>query len=79
MTIDKNPYLHFEDITPSERKTRIVGVYSTSSGDLLGLIRWFGRWRQYCFYPCEATIWNPTCLDSVNLEIRAMMEERRKR
>lgn len=43
------------------------GASSGSSvGDLLGEVRWFGRWRQYAFFPVSDTVWNSDCLDEVN-------------
>lgn len=71
-------YLRFEDETPTGRKTKIIAVYSQRAGDLLGRISWFGRWRQYAFFPEAGTIWNPDCLRSVNERIGALMAERRE-
>lgn len=70
-------YLTFVDVTPEGRKTAIVDVRSTRSGINLGQIRWFGRWRQYAFYPDDETIWNPDCLEAVNARIRKLMAARR--
>ena len=28
---------------------------------LLGLIKWNGAWRQYCFYPENNAFWSSTC------------------
>lgn len=71
-------YLLFEDVPINEgRKTRIVGVYSKRHGDLLGFLRWYGAWRQYCFFPERTTIWNPECLNTINAKIAELMAERR--
>ena len=72
-------YLTFRDETPEGRKTSVVGVYSTLHGDLLGQIKWFGRWRQYAFFPGAGTAWNPDCLRDINGRIGALMAERRTR
>jgi hypothetical protein len=37
----------------------------------LGQIRWYGRWRQYAFFPCSGTAWNKGCL----AEVRRFLEE----
>lgn len=68
-------YLRFLETKPDDRKTKIVFVHSTQSGALLGEIRWFGRWRQYAFYPHALTIWNPDCLDAVSERIRILNVE----
>lgn len=58
-----NAYLIFRPRPQQKgRKTDIVGVFSQSSGALLGTIRWFGRWRQYTFQPAPVTTFNPECL-----------------
>jgi hypothetical protein len=70
-------HLRFKS-TPSESgKTAIVDIYSVASGDKLGQIRWFGRWRQYCFYPENLTIWNTGCMESVVGYIDLLMHGRR--
>lgn len=42
-------------------KTSVWGVY-TKRGDELGQIRWFGRWRQYVFFPANSTVYSAGCL-----------------
>lgn len=43
-------------------KTEIYGVFSALHGDRLGTVKWYGRWRQYVFFPEHDTIWNRDCL-----------------
>lgn len=45
-------------------KTKIFTVMS-SSGDYLGTIKWFGRWRKYCFFPGRDTIFDDKCLAEI--------------
>ena len=45
-------------------KTSIWNV-SSKDGIFLGQIRWFGRWRQYTFWPDDNTVWNKECLNEV--------------
>jgi len=59
-------------------KTKTHGVYSTLHGDKLGTVKWFGRWRQYAFFPEPGTIWNRDCLREVADFIEAGMLSRRK-
>lgn len=44
------------------KKTHVWDILARRDGFLLGQVRWFGRWRQYTFYPSNATIFNPDCL-----------------
>ena len=54
-------FLIFERIAGSA-KTETWSVKSAQSGDLLGMVRWFGRWRQYAFFPTAGAAFNPECL-----------------
>ena len=54
-------------------------ITSKSSGDTLGSIRWYGPWRQYCFFPTEGTLFNSGCMESlVEFLKEANVEQRSK-
>jgi len=59
-------------------KTEVHDVLSKSSGAILGHIKWYGPWRQYCFWPCPQTIFNPDCLNHINGFIAELMAERKR-
>jgi hypothetical protein len=59
------------------RKTRVIEIISKRSNDVLGVIRWYGAWRQYAFFPSDLSIWNSGCLADVQEAIHLLMEERR--
>ncbi len=40
-------------------------------GSSLGEVKWYGSWRQYCFFPESDTVWNATCLK----DIQAFLDE----
>lgn len=69
-------YLTFRlsSLSPS-KKTEVVDVVSKSSGDVLGQIRWWGPWRCYTLQPEPNTIWNVGCLEQINEQIGAMMDD----
>lgn len=72
-------YIFFERHPELEKgKTQLWAVVSSRSGYVLGWVKWFGRWRQYAFFPEFNTIWNPTCLRLVNSHIGTLMAERKK-
>jgi hypothetical protein len=73
-----NQYLRFEEFRSPSGKTLTVHVMSASRGEPLGSIGWYGPWRQYTFRPCSQTIWNTSCLDTIQAYIAALMEERRR-
>jgi hypothetical protein len=73
-----NKYLEFREKVVQGRKTPIIQIYSKNHGDLLGEIKWFGRWRQYTFFPCSDTIWNVDCLNTMNAKIIELIGYRKR-
>jgi hypothetical protein len=59
-------------------KTQKWHVYSKNQNSFLGYIKWFGRWRQYAFFPAVETVWNPECLGGICDFIRGLMDDRKK-
>jgi len=57
-------YLEFLKVAMLPR-TNVYSVISKRSGFNLGQIKWYGAWRQYCFFPCGETIWNKDCLADI--------------
>ena len=70
-------YLEFDRIGWTG-KTDVWDVLSKSDGFVLGQIKWFGRWRQYCFYPSPDTIFNPECMNDISNLIKELMARRGK-
>jgi hypothetical protein len=63
LLVDVSEYLSIVVLAPEGTKKTGVGlVRSRSTGHELGQIRWFGQWRQYCFWPAPETIFNDGCL-----------------
>ena len=64
-------YLEFQFLE-KKPKTKVIGVYSKRSGDRLGIIKWYGAWRQYAFYPEYETLFNTECLNDIIIYIRGL-------
>ena len=69
-------YLEFDEVGWTG-KTEIWNVLSKSSGYILGQIKWYGPWRQYCFFPSPQTTFNPACLADISKLIKELMAKRR--
>lgn len=54
-----------DEAASAGRKTQVWLVLSVRSGETLGVIRWFGPWRQYTFAPAPSTVFNPGCLREI--------------
>jgi hypothetical protein len=74
-----NPYLTFQDMTPEGRLTHIVEVIAVRDGALLGVIKWYGAWRQYVFAPEPGCVFNVGCLRTINDNVHVMNEIRKGR
>lgn len=61
------------------RKTPIYSVCNNRSGVDLGSIKWYGPWRQYCFFPDGDTVWSRSCLDEITFLIGLLMKARKER
>ena len=59
--------LQFEDVTVASAKSRTMNVRNITTGALVGRIKWFGRWRQYAFYPSPTVF--PESLQEIQDEI----------
>lgn len=46
-------------------KTDVWHVLNNRSGGLLGIIQWYGPWRQYCLFPEPDCVFNNTCLADI--------------
>ena len=57
-------------------KTEIWNVISISNKFILGQIKWFPGWRQYCFFPSPNSVFNIGCMRDIMRVIRDLMDER---
>jgi hypothetical protein len=65
-------YLEFDRVGYTG-KTDVWNVLSRSTGFVLGQIKWFGRWRQYCFFPTPKSVFNPKCMEDICKLIKELM------
>jgi hypothetical protein len=76
--MDVGKYLEMTAYMPAGRKTLVWEVKNRIRNILLGEIRWFGRWRQYAFFPAKDTVFNVDCMADIAAFIKDRMEERKK-
>jgi len=73
----KSKYMEFDKIGDTG-KTEIWDIRSKSSGFVLGKIKWYGPWRQYCFYPSPNSVFNNDCMTDIQKLIKNLQEDHRK-
>ena len=50
-----------------QRKTNIYEVVEKGNiRSVLGVIKWFGRWRKYVFQPFDNTVYEETCMREIS-------------
>ncbi len=47
------------------RKTVDFQIVNMRSGALIGMVRWYGPWRQYVLFPEPMTVWSKGCLADI--------------
>ena len=70
-------YIEFK-LIEEKPKTNVYAVTNNKSGYILGIIKWFGSWRQYCFFPTEETVYSNGCMKDIIDFINKLMENRKK-
>lgn len=64
-------YLEFS-LIERKPKTKVIGVWSKKSANRLGVIKWYGPWRQYVFFPDLGTLFNAECLNDIQSYIKGL-------
>jgi hypothetical protein len=60
----------------SGRKLPQYELVNKRSGERIGLVEWYGAWRQFVFCPEECTVWSVGCLMDVREVLGAAAKAR---
>lgn len=66
-------YLEFRLLEQKE-KTQVIEVASKFYGRL-GIIKWFGSWRRYAFFPDPGTTFDTVCLNDIGSYMKKLGKE----
>jgi hypothetical protein len=53
-------------------KTAVYGVYSAHHDERLGTVKWFGPWRQYCFFCTDVIVFSSSCFQALDKFVVAL-------
>lgn len=67
-----------ESEAPKGWKTRMWTIQARDGGSYLGHVKWFGRWRKYCFFPAPECVFEQTCMREIADFIETKTREHRK-
>lgn len=68
-------YIHFEKVAETTKTSKWICRSNRSNSDL-GIVKWYGPWRQYCLVTSGA-VFNSGCLSDVIDFIQQLMDERK--
>ncbi len=72
-------YIRFIQLPTPGRKTPLWSCRSIRFNTVeLCRVLWYGEWRQYCYQPCQNTVYSGGCLKDIQDFIGQLMEGRRK-
>ena len=63
--LTKYEYLTFEKTAQQPPKTSAWECKNAKSGTVLGIVKWYGPWRQYCYFPTVQAFYSAGCLKDV--------------
>ncbi len=81
----ESKYMEFDKIGDTG-KTEIWNILKKTTGDfslesshqfILGQIKWYPQWRQYCFFPSPSSVFNIGCMRDIMRVIRDLMDGRK--
>jgi len=58
-------YIHFVEVSGAGSAIKRFSVRNNKSREQLGLVRWYGQWRRYCFFPEPCCVFNADCLSDI--------------
>ncbi len=61
----KYKYLIFEKAAQQSPKTSVWECKNAKSGTVLGIVKWYGPWRQYCYFPTVQAVYSAGCLNDM--------------
>lgn len=71
-------YLQFS-VVQIRPKTLVWACRNLKSGALLGTVKWYAGWRQYCFFPDSDCVFSGGCLLDISRFVHTKTQEHRRR
>ena len=75
-------YIDFLDISAQHsnlhKKTKTFVVKNRELNEVIGVIKWHGAWRQYCFFTEGSMLFCKSCLSDISDFIQRLMDDRKQ-
>ena len=57
-------WIRFDELTPNPATKRWAVMPQDGSAQI-GMVKWYGPWRKYCFFPMAETVYEQICLRDI--------------
>ena len=71
-------FIAFEEVYQPNRKTKTYFCMNKRSSTVLGVVKWYGHWRQYCYFSEPNIVYSADCLADIQHFIGQLKTERIK-
>lgn len=72
-------FIRFRMEAPNSKKKTQVWVVSGDGGSsLLGVVKWFARWRRYAYFPLGECVYEECCLREIAMFIEQRTKEHKE-
>lgn len=72
----KYKYLVFEKSAHQLPKTSVWECKNAKRGTVLGIVKWYSPWRQYCYFPTVQAVYSAGCLNDISHFIGQLKENK---
>src|SRR5580698_6590438 len=70
-------WIEFKELQDRKTKTKFFYVNNKQTGNAIGVIKWYGGFRQYSFFPLENIVFEKQCLRDISTFLQLLMDERK--
>jgi len=60
----ESKWICFVELAPNS-KTKRWDIVPKQGGTSIGVVKWYGPWRKYCFFPESNTVLEEICLSDI--------------
>jgi hypothetical protein len=77
MKTQAEEWIRFKQIESPSPKTYRWAVINIRTGETVGVVRWWGAWWKYCYFPIDGTLYDADCLRMISDFVDTQMRHRR--
>lgn len=71
--VTEKTWIRFDELTPNPATKRWAvmptarhgALWCIGGGRQIGVVKWYGPWRKYCFFPMAEAVYEQVCLRDI--------------